>query len=107
MKTIILLLVLLAPLSYAQRASSTIDSIPVPTIRTHILTSGSATIGAGDSVSVSIDGVTPVDIVLVSYAATKTAEVAVTTVLSWDVTAVNRLTIYGTLGKSINYIIIR
>lgn len=103
---------LLAMCCNVQQASGQvmdIDSIPrAAAYSAASRISGTVTLGAGDSVTVNIDGVTSTDKVLLAYSSTA-AEAATTTVLSWGVWAdvPNTLTIYGTATKTATYIIIR
>lgn len=64
---------------------------------------GEATVGAGDSVTVTVLGVAETDYITLGYHMGKTA-VGAETGLSWSVWAANTLTIYGVQNRKVNYI---
>ena len=66
-------------------------------------TRGLATIGAGDSVQVTLAGVSFNDFFTLSYRAPLTARSGAHTELSWDVVVADKLTIYGTAGMFIRW----
>ena len=66
-------------------------------------TRGGATLGAGDSITVTVLGVAESDYITLTYQAAKTAYGASETMLSWRVWAANTLTIYGVQNRRVIY----
>jgi hypothetical protein len=68
---------------------------------------GTTTIGAGDSVQVSVPGATPTDVVMATYNVGKTALAAGDTILSCKIWSVGTLTIFGVQNRKVSWIRIR
>lgn len=66
--------------------------------------SGTATIGAGDSVQVSVTNLTTSGIAVVSYKATR---LAADTAATWSIWASGKLSLYGKFAKVISYWIMK
>jgi len=87
---------------------STLDSVSIGTLDVTGLSSftanaGKATVGNGDSVQVTISGLTTNGIASVSYITT--APQAPDTVATWQIKATNTLTLFGKFGWEIGYVI--
>lgn len=90
-----------------QPVMARVDSTTGAALTVAIRASGSALIGAGDSVQVTIEHATPTDIVILGYVAAKSATGDIATALSWQCIAENVITIYGDESKTVHYMVIR
>lgn len=85
---------------------TTTDSISVAGLADLIGNSGRATIGAGDSVRVSVSGLTIASgSAAVAYKRTQTSSATADTIPTWDINTQGQLTIYGKYGWIVGYVI--
>ena len=82
---------------------TTMDSLRVNGFTELIGNSGTATIGAGDSVRVAVTGLTTAS--GVAYVSYKRARSTADTIASWNINTQGQLSIYGKYGWVVGYII--